>query len=92
MLYGNDDKLIRKPLIDDFPLTKASNPKNAKTAILNSVKYIHRLYESDKKKGTNWKTWYYLAWAKRNARDVDETPKLLDELIEDLEDYAAIAD
>lgn len=86
VIYGNDDKLIRKPLIDDFPLTKASNPKKAKTAILNSVKYIHRLNDSGERKGTNWKTWYYLAWAKRNARDVDETLKLLEKLKIDLFD------
>jgi len=86
VIYGNDDKLIRKPLIDDFPLTKASNPKKAKSAILNSVKYIHRLNDSGERKGTNWKTWYYLAWAKRNARDVDETLKLLEKLKIDLFD------
>ncbi len=86
VLYGNDDKLIRKPLIDDFPLTKASNPKKARLAILNSVKYIHRLNDSGERKGTNWKTWYYLAWAKRNARDLDETLTLLGELHDDLSD------
>lgn len=86
VIYGNDDKLIRKPLIDDFALTKASNTNQAKSAILKSVKLIQRLHESTTPYGKNWKTWYYLAWAKRNARDVDETLKLLDKLKENLYD------
>jgi len=86
VLYGNDDILIRRPLIDDFPFTKESNVNHAKSSILKSVKWIQRLHESTNPKGGNWKTWYYLAWAKRNARDIDETLKLLTTLKDELED------
>ena len=73
------------PLVNKF---KIDNPEVAKKEVLNSAEYIRIKYDFTTPKGEDWKVWYYLAWAKWGAIELDILDQLLN--IEDLSDYPAL--
>jgi|TARA_B100001971_G_scaffold78423_1_gene72273 hypothetical protein len=70
------------PLVNKF---NRDNPEVAKNKVLKSAKYIRDKYDFTNPKGEDWKVWYYLAWAKWRANDLDIYDQLLN--IDDLSDY-----
>ncbi len=65
LVYGADKTLLYNPLIRDF---NPNDTKLARSVLFNTTDFIDLLYTSTEPKGKNWKSWYYLAWAKYDAQ------------------------
>ena len=68
VLYSKENVLLFEPLVKRF---KIDYQQKAKKEVLTSAEYIKKFYDDTYPKGANWKVWYYLAWAKWRADDLD---------------------
>ena len=74
MLYSDEEKLLKIPLVENID---EKNETKVKNDLKIALEHIKKLYDDTDPKGKNWKVWYYLSFAKWQANELGILEEIL---------------